>query len=250
MEVIIKNLAIEYSDQGSGPVMFFLHGWKDNLHTFDALMPILAKQHRIIRLDLPGFGASELPQTAWNLSDYIEFVKDFIDKFNLEVEVLIGHSFGGRISIKAVANKIIKPKKLVLIASAGIAKTRTMRNIIFYLLAQTGKAVTLLPPLIFWRTSLRKKLYAIAGSDYFSAGLLKETFLKVVKEDLSGLAAKINIPTLLLWGNRDRTTPLTDGRRLSEIIPASKLEIISGAGHLVHQEKPDKIAELINQFAL
>ena len=60
MKIIVKNLAIEYRDEGTGPVALFLHGWKDNLHTFDPLMPFLSDKLRIIRLDLPGFGESEI----------------------------------------------------------------------------------------------------------------------------------------------------------------------------------------------
>ncbi|MBI4653321.1 alpha/beta hydrolase [Candidatus Kuenenbacteria bacterium] len=250
MKIIIKNIAIEYSDEGEGPVILFLHGWKDNLHSFDSLVPILSQQCKIIRIDLPGFGNSELPQTTWNLDNYVQFVKDFIDKLNIQVDALIGHSFGGRIAIKAVALNIIKPKKLILIASAGIAKTRTIRNCFFYIFAKAGKMITLFPPFIFWRKQLRKKLYNIAKSDYFLSGKLKNTFLNVIKEDLTSFANKIIIPTLLIWGDQDKTIPLEEGRSLSKLICNSKLEIIINTEHFVHQENPQKVAEIIQKFIL
>ena len=248
MKVIIKNIAIEYSDEGDGPVILFLHGWKDNLHTFDSLVPFFLKQWRIIRIDLPGFGSSELPPTTWNLDNYVQFVKDFIDKLNIQVDVLVGHSFGGRIAIKAVAMNIIKPKKLILIASAGIAKKRIIRNCFFYIFTKAGKIITLLPPFIFWRKYFRKKIYKLAGSDYFLSGKLKNTFLNVIKEDLTLSANKIVISTLLIWGEQDKATPLEEGQRLSQLICNSQLEIITGAGHFVHQEKSQKVAKLIQEF--
>lgn len=250
MKIIIKNIAIEYSDEGEGLAILFLHGWKDNLHTFDFLAQILSEQWRIIRIDLPGFGGSELPLTTWNLDDYVQFVKDFIDKLNISVNVLAGHSFGGRIAIKAVTTKIIEPKKLILIASAGIAKTQTIRNYFFYIFAKAGKVITLLPPFIFWRKQLREKLYKIAGSDYLRSGSLKSTFLNVIKEDLSVYASKITIPCLLIWGDQDTETPLNEGEKLSKIIPNSQLQIITGAGHHVHQQNPQKVVELISNFIL
>ncbi|MEK7167193.1 MAG: alpha/beta hydrolase [Patescibacteria group bacterium] len=250
MKIIIKNIAIEYFDEGNGPIMLFLYGWKDTLHSFDSLIPLLSKQYRIIRIDLPGFGNSELPQITWNLDNYIQFIKDFINKLNVQIDVLIGHSFGGRIAIKAVATEIIKPKKLILIASAGIAKTQTIHNYFFYILAKVGKIITLFPPFIFWRKRLRKKLYNMAGSDYFLSGKLKNTFLNVIKEDLKLCASKITIPTLLIWGDQDKATPLNDGKCLSKIISNSKLEIISNTGHFVHQENPQKVAEIISKFIL
>ncbi|MFH1838245.1 MAG: alpha/beta hydrolase [Candidatus Kuenenbacteria bacterium] len=248
MKVIIKNIAIEYLDDGDGPIMLFLHGWKDNLHTFDSLIHILSKQWRIIRVDLPGFGNSELLQKVWNLDEYIQFVKDFIDKLNIKIDVLVGHSFGGRIAIKGVATKILNPKKLILIASAGIAKTHTIRNCFFYIFAKAGKLITLIPPFIFWRKQLRRKLYNVAGSDYLKSGLLKNTFLNIIKEDLSIWASKIIIPSLLIWGDQDTETPLNDGKYLSKIIPHSQLQIIVNANHFVHQENSQKVAELIQQF--
>ncbi len=249
MKAVVKNIVTEYRDEGSGAVMLLIHGWGDNLHTFDFIVPIISKKWRVVRIDLPGFGASDPLQTPWDVDSYSKFIKDFTDKLNIQVEILVGHSFGGRIAIKAVASKTIKPKKLVLIASAGIAKVRSVRNRFFYILAKAGKVITFIPPFIFWRRQLRKKLYDAAGSDYLKSRELKNTFLKVVKEDLTNFAAEISIPTLLIWGDEDSETPLADGKSFSKIIPGSQLKIIAGAGHFVHKEKPEEVSGLINQFA-
>ena len=120
MKVIVNNLAIEYEDEGSGPVLLFLHGWQDSLHTFDAISDDLKKNYRIIRLDLPGFGKSDLPKTVWSISDYVSFVNDFIKKINLSVYALVGHSFGGRIILKGSGQRKIESEKNILISSAGI----------------------------------------------------------------------------------------------------------------------------------
>ena len=100
----------------------------------------------------------------------------------------------------------------------------------------------------FWRAELRRKLYEKIGSDYFAAGELRDTFLNVIREDLQSAASCITIPTLLIWGSAYKTTPLSDGERLSKIIKNSTLKVIPGAGHFVHRERPAEVAEMIRRF--
>lgn len=248
MQIIVQNLATEYQDQGKGPVMLFLHGWQDSLETFNGLIDEMPSGWRMVRFDLPGFGKSEAPQTIWDLDDYVQFVKDFIEKLNLKVETLVGHSFGGRIILKGVATGDLQPHRIILIDSAGVSRKRPWRNLAFKILAKTGRLVVYLPPLVFWRQQLKKKMYHLAGSDYLTAGDLKKTFLKIIAENLSSSAKKITVPTLLIWGENDSQTPLADGRYLSQLIVGSKLEIIKSARHFVHQEQPKQIARLIQNF--
>ena len=80
MKIIVQNLATEYRDEGSGKTLIFLHGWQSNLHTFDNLASPLKNYYRVVRLDLPGFGGSEMPKETWDLNKYILFVCDFIQK--------------------------------------------------------------------------------------------------------------------------------------------------------------------------
>lgn len=248
LKAIIQNLAIEYQDEGNGPVLLCLHGWKDNLHTFDQLTTLLSKTHRIIRLDLPGFGKSEIPTKAWFLDDYVDFVKHFIDKLKIKPEFMLGHSFGGRIIIKGQTTKALNAKKLILIASAGIAHNQKLKKLLLKTLAKTGKIVTSIPPFSSLKEKLRTKLYDKIGSDYLSAGPLKETFINIVREDLQNIAKRINCPTLLIWGTNDSETPLEDGKRLTSLINNSTLNIIDNASHFVHREHPQKVAHFIETF--
>lgn len=248
MKVIVGGLAIEYEDEGVGKTMFFLHGWQDNLHTFDALAPLLSSTYRVIRLDLPGFGKSEMPKEAWDLNQYVQCVLDFIQKLNLHVDTLAGHSFGGRIIIKGASTKVFQPYRIVLIGSAGTARRRTLHNVAITAFAKVGKMITYMPPLFFLREKLKSKLYRFIGSDYLDAGVLQGTFLKIISEDLSASAVTIAAPTLLIWGRDDMKTPLFDGERLSRLIHNSELKVINGAGHFVHQEKSQEVARLIQAF--
>ncbi|MBI5405311.1 MAG: alpha/beta hydrolase [Candidatus Kerfeldbacteria bacterium] len=247
MTTIINNTAIEYLEDGRGPVILMLHGWGDSMATFDRLADQLATKFRVVRLDLPGHGRSQVPAEPWNLDHYVELVAAFIKKLGLDVELLVGHSFGGRIAIKGLADHRLRSPRTVLIASAGLRRSSPQRWP-FMAIAKVGKWLTAVPPLRSIRSRLQAKLYRRAGSEYLDAGPLRPTFLNIVREDLSGAAQQIDIPALLIWGERDDATPLADGRRLAGLIPRSRLLVIPDASHFVHQEQPDRVATAIEQF--
>ena len=249
MKILVNNIATEYTDEGKGPVLLFLPGWMNTLHNFDELASRLVSNYRVVRLDLPGFGGgTEAPPSDWHVADYVAFVKSFTEKINLTSYTLIGHSFGGRIAIKGAGEGTLRPSRLVLIASAGIAKHRTLRNQILTVLAKIGKVFLYIPPFVFWRTQLRRKLYKLLKSDYFAAGPLSRVYLNTIREDLQDDARKISAPTLLVWGTEDDMVPLSDGKRFAELIKGSRLEIISGTGHSIHRERAQEVAGLIRNF--
>lgn len=248
MKTIVNNLAVEYTDEGRGPILLLLHGWKQDLHTFDALAGAFLPVHRVIRVDFPGFGGTEPPKEPWGVNEYGRFVQALCQKLGLAPDVLIGHSFGGRIALKSVAKRYLAPKKLILIGSAGFSNYKSLRNRLFQLAAKAGKAALLVFPASF-REKSRRRLYRSAGStDYLDAGVLKETFVKVTREDLGPHAANVEVPTLLIWGGADAETPLSYGIRLRDLIRSSRLEVIEGAGHFVYIEKPKEVAALIKAF--
>lgn len=247
---IVDGVDTRFRDTGgAGPVVLLLHGWGDTLATFDALIPELGDR-RFIRLDLPGFGASEIPSSPWDVARYAAFVRHFLDKLGIaEPDILVGHSFGGRIVIKGAASGLFKPKKIVLIASAGAAARSRARRSAFAALAKVGKFLTAVPPLSLFRERLREKLYRLAGSaDYLRVGPLKETFLNVVGENLLANAEKITVPTLLVWGEHDTETPLAEARILEKAIMNARLAIIPGESHFVHLEMPEETAREIRAF--
>ncbi len=248
MKLIVDRLATEYRDQGNGPVILLLHGWKDTMHGFDSMIDSLSKSFRVLSLDLPGFGQTDKPEKDWFLDDYIEFVLMFLEKINVQPDYLIGHSFGGRIILKALAQKKMSPKKVVLIASAGVTKVNTTRNGFFMLLAKLGKLVIgflLLPSL---QKKIKQRFYHFVQSDYSTAGVLTGTYLNIIREDLSNLVKDITVPTLLIWGSNDKATLLADANFLAREIQDARLEVFEGKSHFVHKEEPEAVSDLIKEF--
>ena len=252
MNIVVNNLLTSYLESGpaGAPVVLMLHGWGTNSRTFDGLVRDLTPKYRVLCLDLPGFGSGQSPPAAWHIHDYATFVQAFLHKLEIRRQhAIIGHSFGGRIAIKAVGTRLLEPSRLILMDSAGVRHSASVPNQIFKVIAKTGKAATSLPGLSRLRGKLRRNLYRAAGSsDYLTAGALRQTFINTINEDIQPDAARITIPTLLIWGAADTDTPSTDGRTLANLIPHSTFSLVAGAGHFVHHDAPDRVAALIDEF--
>ncbi|MSR68709.1 alpha/beta hydrolase [Candidatus Saccharibacteria bacterium] len=249
VKVILQNLSIEYVETGEGRVLLFLHGWGDSLQSFDLLANDLSKKYHIVRLDLPGFGKSELPLNAWFVEDYAEFVSAFCKKLSIEPYGIVGHSLGGRIAIKLCSLRLLHPKKLILLASAGIRESGSARNRLYAGVSKVGKAALSIPGLRRYQKTAKNKLYKQVGnSDYLQSGELKQTFMNIINEDLQSDASKIHEPTLLIYGKDDIETPVKTGEQLKKAIPDSSLEIIPNGGHFIHQEQTTLVAGLIEGF--
>ncbi len=249
MQIIIDKLLINYQDLGSGKLVILVHGWGDNLKSFNDLQKQLAKTFRVISLDLPGFGGSSAPETGWSLDDYAVFINSFVDKIGVSVYSYIGHSNGGAILIKGLANNIIESQKLILIAASGIRDTEKLKKKLIYIGAKIGKLPLKLLPTDYQR-GLQKRLYQAIKSDAAVSPKMIQTFRKIVKQDVSEDALRLKTATLLIYGADDKVTPLEFGQIYHKLIKNSRLNIIDSAGHFVHLQEINKVQGLIEDYLI
>lgn len=250
MKCIVNGLAVNYSDEGDGKVVLMLHGWGSNLRDFDGLAQKLGESYRAVRVDFPGFGGSEQPREDWHVSDYVQFVADFLRQQEIQqVYALAGHSFGGRVIIKGVATSTLVADKVVLIGAAGVKHSDSLRNQALKLVTKIGKALLSLPGLRKLAGRSRAKLYESVGSpDYMNSGTMKQIFLNTINEDLSEYAHDVTAPVLLVWGSEDDQAPLADGRFYAQEMVNSKLKIAASAGHFVHHDEPIQVNRWVREF--
>ena len=242
MKVIVDGLMTEYVEYGKGKVILFLHGWGSNMAVFNDLIKFTMCDRgdiRAVALNLPGFGGTDRPSTGWGVGEYAEFVAKFIKKLGLkDIYAIVGHSFGGRIMLKGVGEGQLSANKLVFMGSAGVKPPISTRRKMLKL----GKPLAKLPGFKNLAAKMRSSDYAAAS------GVMREVFKNVIGEDLTGYMPKIKQPSLLIWGENDTETPVSDSEIFAAKIPGSTLHVVQGAGHYAFLDQPYKVARLMTEF--
>lgn len=235
---------------GEGPAVLLLHGWGGAIHSMAPVAVQMAGNGYTAHvLDLPGFGETEISPTAWGVPDYARWVVQYLDAAGLGKVFLIGHSFGGRISLILGADNSERIHKIALSNSAGVKLPPSPKVRLYYVGRQVLLTMLSLPGLgglkEKTRLSLRKKF---GSSDYLNAGPLTETFKRVVAQDLVPYARRIQAPTLLFWGDRDMDTPLAEGHVLEREIPDAGLIVFEGAGHFAYLDNLPRFVHVVDHF--
>lgn len=234
-----------YGDQKL-PALIILHGWGLSSDSYHELAKLLAEDFHVIVPDLPGFGKTPVPKDAYRVSDYAAVVKKLLKDQKINEVVIVGHSFGGRIAIRLAQSSAKLVKALVLTGTPGVEKfhlKRSLKRAIYWTAAKGMKIVSFVPAV----KRLRSRFYQ--HRDFGAVeGVMKETFLNVVREDLTSVAKKIQQPTLLLWGARDQLAPIYDAEKMLKIMPHSYLKIFNKVGHKLPYEKPHEFAQEVLTF--
>ena len=248
----INNLNINYIKKGNGKTVLILPGWGTNINTYMTMINSISTYSTIYCLDMPGFGESEEPNTSWNLDNYVTFVVDFIKNQNIKEVDLIGHSNGGRIIIKLMSQKNLdfKVNKIILIGSAGIVHKKTLSQNLKIKISKFCKKILELKPIKAICPNLISKLKNSFGSeDYRNASsVMKQTLVQLIEEDLRELLPNISVPTLLIWGENDTATPISDGEIMEKLIPDVGLIKIENCSHYVFLERPEYVHKIISTF--
>ncbi len=234
-----------FGNQDSKPLLF-LHGWGVCGEKYAELGRILAKDFFVIIPDLPGFGKTPAPAQAFSVQDYASSMMEFIHQQGLKRVFLLCHSFGGRIALKLASEHSELFTAMILSGTPGVERfslKRSLKRSLAWLIAKVLKPFRGIPQV----ERIRSRFYEKRDLGKLE-GVMKETFLKVVAEDLTPCAKKISLPTLLLWGIRDRLTPVMDGEKLLEVIPGSYLKIFANVGHALPYEKPHEFARDVRSF--
>ena len=247
MQVVVNQLLTSYSRTGTGKTVVILHGWGDRSANWQPFAHQLSKHYDVIVPDLPGFGSTQAPKEAWGLEEYAAFLAAFLKKINAQPYALVGHSNGGAIAIRGLANGTLTADRLVLLASAGVRPERSARRGALQLLAITGKLITTPLPRATRRT-LQQKLYGAIGSDALVAEHLRGSFEKVVRDDVQADAARLAVPTLLMYGQNDTATPPRHGERLHQAISGSKLVVLPRADHFLYQTHTAEVLAPVREF--
>lgn len=252
MRTEIDGLTIYYEQHGSpeSPQILLLHGWGSSVDAFRLLIRDFQDRFFLTAVDFPGFGQSDMIPRPWDAADYARFVQKFIRQAGLENPVLIGHSHGGRTILKLVGEGLYAPPKIILMDAAGLTSKRTLRQTLRLYTYKSIKGTLSLPGIRRFSGGLLERARGHFGSaDYKDAPpVLRNTLVRLVNEDLRPVLPRIPCPTLLIWGDQDKATPLSHGQEMARAIPDAGLCVIRGAGHFSFVERPYEVHRILESF--
>ena len=241
-----KDVYVEVS--GEGESVLLLHGWGCTHEIFKALHTLLASHYRVYSFDFPGFGVSQEPDEVWGVEEYTRLIERFVVDNGIENPSLVGHSFGGRVSLLYSSRN--KVARVVLVDAAGI---KPKRSFTYYRKVYTYKCARWLCNALLPREKAEDLLNRFrknsGSSDYNNASpMMRRILSKVVNEDLKHVMPLISAPVLLFWGDLDTATPLSDAKYMEKHIKDAGLVVASGTGHFSFLENPGLFASVMKSF--
>ncbi|WP_257350873.1 alpha/beta fold hydrolase [Pseudalkalibacillus decolorationis] len=248
MKIDLGGVNVNYRVSGEGRSILLLHGWGTSLQSFEPVHNFLEKNFKVYSIDFPGFGDSPDPPEPWDVKDYTDMLTTFISKLKIYDPILVGHSFGGRVSIRYASNHPVH--KIILVDSAGIKPKRKMDYYVKVYTYKFFKNLLNLPILRNYKEDILGKVKGKIGSaDYKNvSGTMQQTLVKVVNEDLQRFMPEIKAPTLLVWGENDTATPVADAQIMEKLIPNAGLVVLKNVGHYSFLEKLNEFLVIIDNF--
>jgi pimeloyl-ACP methyl ester carboxylesterase len=263
------TVSLHHEERGTGEPILFIHGFGASIFSWRYLVSPLSTNARVIRLDLKGFGASPKPADGdYSIYHQAGLVQRFVLDHDLTNLTIVGHSYGGGIALVTSLSLLDQApqrlRRLILIDSIGYQQRlplfiKILRTPIFGPLA-----VSLVPARLQVLSILKLAYYdsgkitAAAVEEYAKAlktrggkEALFETAKSLIPPDIDALTReyrRINVPTLILWGEQDRIVPVELGMRLNRDIPDSKLYVLDRCGHIPQEEEPERALTAIKNF--
>lgn len=236
-----KNTQINYMkyNKKNKETIVFLHGWGQNIEMMKPLAEPFIENYNILIIDLPGHGSSTEPTYPWTVEDFTECLKALLDSLNIKKPILVGHSFGGKISLLYASKYEVE--KLVLLASPyrkEIEKLSLKTKVLKF-----AKKIPLLNKL----ESFAKK--HIGSEDYRkSSELMRKILVNTVNLDITDNLKYIKCPSLLIWGTLDKAVSIEDARNLEKLIRNAGLVEYEGCSHYAYLERLDQTIRVIDSF--
>jgi len=256
-------------DMGTGEPVIFIHGLSGCWQNWLEQIPLFARDHRVIAVDLPGFGHSEMPVAEISISGYAEAIDELMEKLDIEAARIVGNSMGGFIGAELAIQNPARVERLVLVAAAGLSiesirtqRTKGLRhrgeNIIFFSLGHIvsrSHQVALRPRL---RAALLMTVAAhparlpgpLAAQQVLGSGKpgFSDALEAMCRYPLRDRLEKIACPALIVWGDKDILVPVKDADIFEELIPDSRKIIYKDTGHVSMMERPARFNADVKAF--
>ena len=244
----------------------FVHGLSGCWQNWLENIPHFARRHRVLALDLPGFGSSPVPDWEISIPEYGRLLNEFCDTVGARDCALIGNSMGGFVAAEAAISEPSQFEQLVLVSAAGVSSARLRRRPTAVIARMLGAAT----PLAFraqTRAFRRERARALAFAgifdsprelrpelvwEFFQGGARAESFVEAMSSlagyDFLDRLGEIEVPTLIVWGRQDHVVPPADALGYAERIAGARLEVFDRCGHVPMAERPVRFNRLLDEF--
>ena len=267
----VGGLPTRYLTAGTtGPPLVLLHGVGDNALDWQWVMPTLARTQSVYALDLPGSGGSVKPDVDYSPAFFTEFLSAFLDALEVERAAVVGNSLGGLVGLRLALSEPSRVSALGLVASAGLGQevTYALRSLTLPGYGRLAVAWGKRPPgaaqralgratLLFARPQSvplkwLKEQYRLARLPGFleaqMATVRAQVGLKGQREVLVDRLTQLEVPTILVWGTRDRVLPYSHAKEAVSRLQEGSLELISECGHSPQVEQPERFVSALGRF--
>lgn len=237
----IMNVDINYINYGNnkGKTIVLLHGWGQNIEMMKPIGDPLSNDFNILIVDLPGFGLSSEPTYVWQIKDYVECIHELLKSLKIEKPIMIGHSFGGKITL--LYSSVYETEKIVLFGSP---YTKEIKKLSLKTKVLKGLKKV---PLVNKLEGFAKK--HIGSNDYRNASeVMRNILVATVNLDITEEVKKIKVPTLLVWGTEDEAVSIELARDLEKLISDCGLVEYEGCTHYAYLERLQQTINVLNSF--
>lgn len=256
-----SRLRLIDTGNGGGQPVVLIHGIGASMYNWRyALPPLVTAGYRVIAFDNRGFGFSEQPAHGYHNADYVRLVVALLDSLGISSAVLVGHSMGGTIAAEVALTHPDRVRGLVLIDAAGYGMrwpgVLTLARWPFIggiATAFRGRWVT---RRIVRSTFADPSRVTESDVDQYYASVAEPNFGRALRgvlrefrfDSLGGRLARVQTPTLILWGDADRWIPASVGARFARELPRSEFVVVERSGHNAHEESPGRVNRLLLDF--
>ena len=264
----IDDREATYVDCGEGPALVLIHGLGASWQSWLEQVPEFCQDHRVVAMDLPGFGCSDMPSEDISIEYYANWTFRLLDELGIESAAVVGNSMGGFIAAEMAIRRPERVQRLAVVSAAVFWQTYRRAQPLVQLArmsdAIVARALTRVTDDIATRPRLRAWALATAGFRYphlISKELAHEMVRSARRTDgfLPGLEAiadfpleeelpKISCPALIVWGAHDTLVPVKDAKRMEELIPDARRTVFERTGHVAMLERPERFNQLLREF--
>lgn len=254
----VAGLRISYERAGEGPALVLLHGYVgDGRATWHGQLEELSEEFTVVAWDAPGSGGSSDPPESFRLSDYADCLAGFVDALGLDRPHVAGLSFGGGLALELYRRHPTIPATLVLAgAYAGWAGSlppdlveQRLRQALELAELPPDQLVRTIVPTLFSESASAETVAEFAASmAEFHPDGLRAMARSFAEADLRDVLPRIDVPTLLLYGDKDVRAPLTVAEDLHAAIPGSRLAVLPGVGHVSSVEAAERFNAEVRAF--